>query len=256
MGRRLRYRYSDALTKHSWCETRLLPNAADCETWLIQNAGWRQVRRGQSHFLMPTAQQDTEITLGTGRMLAIFFAFVLICAVFFAIGFSLGRRTSMAGAGSLLSAPAAAPGTIVRPSAAKNGAAQPTPPSGDFSFYKAVGEKNADAALTPRSSASAAAATSPTGDGTPKAAADAATATPAPPTTGSYYVQVAAVSRQEDADALVEALKKKQYPAFTANNTAGDKFYHVQVGPYAELKDAEAIRARLIGDGYNPIVKK
>jgi cell division septation protein DedD len=69
-------------------------------------------------------------------------------------------------------------------------------------------------------------------------------------------VQVAAVSRQEDADALVEALKKKQYPAFTANNTSGDKFYHVQVGPYAELKDAEGMRARLIGDGYNPIVKK
>jgi hypothetical protein len=30
---------------------------------------------------MTTAQQDTEITLGTGRMLAIFFAFVLVCAV-------------------------------------------------------------------------------------------------------------------------------------------------------------------------------
>lgn len=210
---------------------------------------------------MPTAQQDTEITLGTGRMLAIFFAFVLVCAVFFAIGFSLGRRTTMAGAGSLLSAPAAAPATIVRPSAAKNGAPQPTPQSNssDFSFYKAVGEKNADSALTPQGSAAPPAtptATSPTADGTPKAAANAATATPTPSTTGSYYVQVAAVSRQEDADALVEALKKKQYPAFTANNSAGDKFYHVQVGPYAELKDAEAMRARLIGDGYNPIVKK
>ena len=196
---------------------------------------------------MPTAQQDTEITLGTGRMLAIFFAFVLVCAVFFAIGFSLGRRTAMTGAGSLLSAPATTPATIVRPSAAKNGAPQPAPSSGDFSFYKAVGEKNADAALTPRGSAAQPA---------PTAAADAATATPAPPTAGSYYVQVAAVSRQEDADALVEALKKKQYPAFTSNNTAGDKFYHVQVGPYAELKDAEAMRVRLIGDGYNPIVKK
>ena len=207
---------------------------------------------------MPTAQQDTEITLGTGRMLAIFFAFVLVCAVFFAIGFSLGRRTSMAGAGSLLSAPSAAPATVVRPSAAKNGAPQTTPQSSsnDFSFYKAVGEKNANSALTPQGAAATPTATSPTADGTPKAAADAATSAPTPPTTGNYYVQVAAVSRQEDADALVEALKKKQYPAFTANNTAGDKFYHVQVGPYAELKDAEAMRARLIGDGYNPIVKK
>ena len=41
-----------------------------------------------------------------------------------------------------------------------------------------------------------------------------------------------------------------------ANNPAADKFYHVQVGPYAELKDAEAMRGRLISDGYNPIVKK
>ncbi|MGA7138792.1 MAG: SPOR domain-containing protein, partial [Terriglobales bacterium] len=72
----------------------------------------------------------------------------------------------------------------------------------------------------------------------------------------SYYVQVAAVTRQEDADALVEALKKKQYPAFTASNTTGDKFYRVQVGPYADFKDADAMRVRLIGDGYNPIVKK
>jgi DedD protein len=208
---------------------------------------------------MPTAQQDTEITLGTGRMLAIFFAFVLVCAVFFAIGFSLGRKTSMAGAGSLLSAPTAVPATIVRPSAAKNGAAQATPQSSsnDFSFYKAVGEKNANSALMPQGSAAATpTATSPTADGAPKAATDAAISAPTPPTSGSYYVQVAAVSRQEDAGALVEALKKKQYPAFTANNTAADKFYHVQVGPYAELKDAEAMRARLIGDGYNPIVKK
>jgi hypothetical protein len=82
-------------------------------------------------------------------------------------------------------------------------------------------------------------------------------ATPASGGYGSgYYVQVAAVSRKEDADALVEALKKKQYPAFSANNPSSDKFYHVQVGPYADAKDAEGMRTRLIGDGYNPIVKK
>ena len=71
----------------------------------------------------------------------------------------------------------------------------------------------------------------------------------------AYYVQVAAVTRQEDAEALVEALKKKQYPAF-ANNASADKYYRVQVGPYADFKDAEAMRARLVSDGYNPIVKK
>src|SRR6202795_4638972 len=101
---------------------------------------------------MSTAQQDTEITLGTGRMLAIFFTFVLICAFFFSIGFSLGRRTTIAGSSTLGIAHAGTPATIVRPSAAKNDAPQPTPQSGDFSFYKPVAEKNADAALTPQDS--------------------------------------------------------------------------------------------------------
>lgn len=203
---------------------------------------------------MPTAQQDTEITLGTGRMLAIFFTFVLVCAFFFAIGFSLGRRTSMAGAGALLSAPSATPATIVRPSPAKNDGSQPPQSSSnDFGFYKAVGEKNADTTLPQNSKGATAVPTT----GAPTADAPANTnAATAPPTPGSYFVQVAAVTRQEDADALVEALKKKQYPAFTVNNTSADKFYRVQVGPYADFKEADAMRARLIGDGYNPIVKK
>jgi len=205
---------------------------------------------------MPTAQPDTEITIGTGRMLALFFALVLVCAFFFAIGFSLGRKTTTAGVGGLMGAPAGAPSTIVRPSAAKNDAPQATPQSGDFSFYKAVGEKNADAALTaPDSKTQSAASTVATAsvETPPKDATEPGTVAPA---TAGYYVQVAAVSREEDAQALVEALKKKQYPAFIASNPSTDKFHHVQVGPYAEWKDAEAMRARLVGDGYNPIVKK
>jgi DedD protein len=207
-------------------------------------------------------QQDTEITLGTGRMLAIFFTFVLICAIIFSVGFSLGRKTALAGVVGSITSTAGIPATIVRPSAAKN-ETPPAPQSGDFSFYKAVGEKTADTALTPAAQdtkapaatgvAGMASSSTASAEVAPKPATDAA---PAAVSGGGYFVQVAAVSRQEDAEALVEALKKKQYPAFTANNPAADKFYHVKVGPYAELKDAEAMRGRLISDGYNPIVKK
>jgi len=216
---------------------------------------------------MATAQQDTEIILGTGRMMAIFFTFVLVCAFFFAIGFSLGRRTTIAVASSWPSTGGGVPTTVVRPSAAKNDAAQAAPQSNsnDFSFYKAVGEKSVAAGPTPPDAATQ-------GSTTQGFAIQGAKPQSAPPTavpaevpadalsaisaSNGYFVQVAAVSREEDADALVDALKKKQYPAFSANNPATDKFYHVQVGPYGELKDAEAMRARLIGDGYNPIVKK
>jgi DedD protein len=202
---------------------------------------------------MTNGQQDTEITLGTGRMLAIFFAFVLVCAFFFAIGFSLGRRTAAINTlpSSTLSG---TPAAVVRPSAAKSDNAKPAT---DFSFYKAVGDKTADTALAASDAKAAPLATS--GDTASKDTGDAnaASAMPANPvSTNGYFVQVAAVSRQEDAASLVEALKKKQYPAFTASNAATDKFFHVQVGPYTDLKDAEAMRARLVSDGYNPILKK
>ncbi len=40
--------------------------------------------------------QDTEITLGTGKLLFLFFGLVGICALFFAVGYSLGRKSEPA----------------------------------------------------------------------------------------------------------------------------------------------------------------
>ena len=200
-------------------------------------------------------------------MLAVFFGLVLVCAVFFSIGFSLGRRTTM----TSLNNPQSASGQAgaARPSPGKDNAPQPGSQSSDFSFYKSVGSNSANTELAtaeparPTQAQQAQSQTQAQAQAQPPAAtpgeAPAATtpaASTAPPAAGGYFVQVAAVSRQEDAEALVEALKKKQYPAFAANNSSADKYYHIQVGPYADLKDAEAMRARLIADGYNPIVKK
>ena len=201
---------------------------------------------------MATAQQDTEITLGTGRMLALFFVLVLVCAGFFAIGFSLGRKATAVGSGNVLAAQNKAPATVVRPTAGKNNP-PPTPTSNDFSFYKAVEQKTADGQPPTKETPAPPAATA-IPDAAKSPASD--SATPAPLPTNAYYVQVAAVTRQEDADALVEALKKKQYPAFIASNATGDKFYRVQVGPFTDIKDAELMRGRLTGDGYNPILKR
>jgi DedD protein len=193
-----------------------------------------------------SAPPDTEITLGTGKMLVVFFGLVVLCAVFFGMGFSLGKNFVRPAAGDLSPATAAANGGA-RPSAVK-----PTnPPSSDLTFYKAVGQKDADPQLASKTTAS----------NTPQASpppSDSKTNPPDPmaaPALNGYYVQVAAVSKQEDAEALVDALKKKHYPAFAAN-TPPDKLFHVQVGPFADIKEAEGMRAKLVGDGYNPILKK
>ena len=72
---------------------------------------------------------------------------------------------------------------------------------------------------------------------------------------GSFIVQVAAVSKQEDAEFLVAALRKKQYPVFLSAG-GGDAYFRVQVGPFTDMKEAETTRARLASEGYNPIIKK
>src|SRR5579863_2201358 len=36
--------------------------------------------------------EDTEITLGTGKMLGLFFGLVILCAVFFGMGYTMGKN--------------------------------------------------------------------------------------------------------------------------------------------------------------------
>jgi DedD protein len=198
--------------------------------------------------------QDTEITLGTAKLLGLFFGLVIICAVFFALGYTLGRKSDTGLAAAAAPAPLQTTSNGPKPA----GSAQPAPP---MSFYKAVEQKDANPQLTPASAD--AGPTTPAGQAAaPGSSSPAAQQTGNPPDPmapipmGGYFVQVAAVSKQDDAEALVDALKKKQYPAFVAATSSTDKLFRVQVGPFGDIKDAEAMRSRLINDGYSPILKK
>jgi len=189
-----------------------------------------------------TSSQDTEITLGTGRMLLLFFSLVVVCAGFFGVGFTLGRNSIRTGIVAIDSNLPNATGPVVRPSAVKSNDGADT--SSDQTTYKPAVQKNISQVPAAADS------------GSPVSADDAPKATDSAASSGSYYVQVAAVSKQEDADALVEALKKKQYSAFSASNAPMDKLLHIQIGPFADIREAEGTRAKLINDGYNPILKK
>jgi DedD protein len=197
------------------------------------------------------ASQDTEITLGTARLLSLFFGLVIVCAVFFALGYTLGRKSDVG--------IASAAGTLPLPGASSAAKPAGSAASAPMTFYKNVEQKDANPQLTPAPEAISPAAQAA---GTPSNSANQAQSQPANPPdpigtvpTAGYFVQVAAVTKQEDADALVDALKKKEYPAFSSNS-AVDKYFRVQVGPFADIKDAESMRSRLINDGYNPILKK
>jgi cell division septation protein DedD len=189
-------------------------------------------------------EQDTEITLGTGRMLAVFFALAAVCALFFGMGYSMGRSSVKPDAPSPEQTALGVASGGARPSASKSNPA-PATNAGDPSVAKPPAPNGGQ----PSASEAPAQETAPAGGSAPPDPMSVAN-------TSSYYVQVAAVSKQEDAEALVSALKKKQYPVFASNNSPTDKLYRVQVGPFGDVKEAEAARARLVSDGYNPILKK
>jgi|SRR5438477_2597341 len=194
--------------------------------------------------------QDTEITLGTGKMLALFFSLVALCGLFFGLGFSLGR-----GSVRPLSGPeqAQAPvGPALRNSAIKSSSGAAPQATEGMTLYKNGEQKTGNPPVPQADAAPKQASSKESGTQNGSALPDPMAATAGP----GYFVQVAAVSKQDDAQALVDALKKKQYAAFTSNTSSLDKFFHVQVGPFGDIKEAEATKAKLIGDGYNPILKK
>ena len=234
------------------------------------------------------ASDDTEITLGMGKLLGLFFLLAAICGVFFSIGYSLGKSTGHEQA--LNDQPAAAatmpevtasaasqnkPSAVVAVKAEAEPAPQEQPtagnPQGNLTFYKAVQQPDDGTQPPAKETHSAAANTRATPEPVPVTVAKNTTASsvpasaPAPqvarptPVTGpgTIVVQIAAVSREDDAVALAGALRKKNYNVFVVNNpVTNDKLYHVQVGPFASLQDAEAMKLKLTGEGYSPIVKR
>jgi len=182
--------------------------------------------------------RDREITLGTGKLLGIFFGLTIICAVFFTMGYLLGKSTANGGRTEIVGTVPSGGSSAGKPSAVNKTPDVPLPSSSPDTTT--AQQSNAPAANT---------------------APAVAQATPAPAATeiksnlnGTYTVQVAAVSKQEDADILASALRKRQYPVFIASATA-DALFHVQVGPFSTQQDAETTRNRLSADGYNAIVK-
>src|ERR1700733_10446889 len=89
-----------------------------------------------------TSSEDTEITLGAGKMLALFFALVALCGLFFGLGFSFGRNSVASAAPAVAVSPSAS-NNAVRPSAVKPTSGSQT----DLTFYKAVEKKDQDSEL-------------------------------------------------------------------------------------------------------------
>lgn len=175
------------------------------------------------------------------KALSLFFGVVLLAGLFFGAGYHMGHTAALNQQAAAAPVPAM-PASVVPPKEKPAAALQATPedPAASAPTQEPVVQES-EPATSAKSSA---------GRAKSKAEPKAVVAQ-----SGAFTVQVAAVRHQEDAEALVGALRKKEYPVFLAS-AGSDSLFHVQVGPFVSQKEAEAMRSRLAGDGYNAILKK
>jgi cell division septation protein DedD len=201
----------------------------------------------------PTA--DREISLGAGTILGIFFALALLCAVFFGFGYTLGRKSAQsAPAQAAVNGPAASTSGI-KPAAGSAAATAPPLPAPDPTPAPDASSPavTAQAVSNGASPADAHIAGDPIPASKP-VALPAVSAAPAISPGGTFMVQIAAVSTQEIADIEQTALKKYGYDV-SVRREPQDQLLHVQIGPFATRKDAEAMRQNVLAHGFNAIVK-
>ncbi len=222
---------------------------------------------------------EREMTLGTGAILGIFFGLVLLLGAFFGFGYKLGSSAANSTARSAGLPGSAAGGlSATAATASPTGGAKPTAgslavsPSGGSAPGIIVRGGGAPVFTAPaggsapshasQQQTSPAAADQPAADSPVASSRNVSTPLPSTPEygpssslgSGPFVVQVAAISHQEDADLLVSALHSRGY-AVAAHTEPGDKLVHIQVGPFGNKHDAEAMKQRLAADGYNAFIK-
>jgi cell division septation protein DedD len=198
---------------------------------------------------------DRELTISATTLLAIFFGLVLLCGLFFGLGYTFGRRS-----------PASTPEQTAsqsfdsqpKPSAAAQPVvAVPTP----IQSEPAALNSTAPGTTAPADAAPDDTPSQPEAK-TPEAAPVKQTSQPAAPVNtpvsdpapAGTMVQIAAIANPADADVLVRALQEHGFSP-SEHRYPTDSFIHIQVGPFANRADAIAMKQKLLSDGYNAILK-
>jgi DedD protein len=212
--------------------------------------------------------RDTEFTLGPTSLLTLFFGLVLLCGLCFGLGYAVGHHGETGPPMAALqptagaNAPSGAAGLRPKPSAApqpeappQEGATVEAPPSTDpdadivgSAVNSAIGAQAESAAAANQPTVKPALA------GQPVQPQQAPGAGPGAPPAAALMVQIAAVSHAEDASVLMNALRRRGY-AVTSHRDLTDNLIHVQVGPFYNRNDANAMRLKLLNDGYNAVVE-
>lgn len=204
------------------------------------------------------------------HVIGLFFLMLLFSGVFFTLGYLMGRGQVEAHAGSMRGGDFALPvkpeplGKVGKSPVSTPGVADAEPdasapaPNPDWEFYRQADKNSPNDRLKPTAPAPATSSQPKAIAASSKAPASAsasprAVAAPAIPH-GSYILQVAAMRTENDAITVANDLRKKRFPAFVMA-PQNDKYYRVQVGPYADQKTMQTAKKGLETAGFKAIIK-
>jgi DedD protein len=195
--------------------------------------------------------------LESRHLIGLFVGVVILCAVFFTLGYVMGRSQY----GGAVQA-AFAPGRTMVPATDR----ERVPPkeaapalAGDWDFYANKNNNQLERPAAAPKPASLPASSIANGSiETPPAEPRPSRAVSQPARKilrGSIILQVAAVLRQSDATAMADALRQKKFPSFVVAPSS-DNFYRVQVGPYPDERAADDAKTALDRAGFKAIIKR
>jgi len=199
--------------------------------------------------------------LESRHLVGLFLGVVLLCGVFFTLGYVMGRN-QFGGPVHAAASDRIAPAVLDSPKA-KPEAAPAAPAAGEWDFYtrkdqshlEPAAEKPSVTGIPDASNAAETPSTVPVKMPAVAASRGAKPVAPSKAQKAGIALQLAALKHESDALAMADALQQKGFPSFVVAPTV-DSLYRVQVGPYSDEKSAQAARVALDRDGFKVIMKR
>ncbi len=201
------------------------------------------------------------------HVIGLFMLMLLFSGVFFTLGYVMGRNqydgqvrasTNLRGFpdSTVLPKPEVAPKPSNKKPAPEPQSDAAAPTNSDWEFYHAGDSNKTNDHLKPAVNPSQVPAVGKSASSTKQLNAASKTRHVTPLSAeGGTSLQVAALTKEADAMALANSLRKKNFPTFV-QSPQGDKYYHVLVGPYADQKAVDNARKGLEAAGFKKAIVK
>lgn len=219
---------------------------------------------------MSGSRRGGERVLESRHLIGLFLGVVLLCCVFFTLGYVMGETqygNTPVQAASLNSVKSL-------PQAAKPAAQAPSSPEWDFYTEKKTtdvplkpqpAKSSATRVVAPSVNAASRVSSNPPASRNISSSSTRASHVPAalPPSRyraprmsrNAIVLQVGALRSQSDALAMTDALQRKGFPAFVVVPSS-DSFYRVQVGPFPTQAVGEKAKQSLEREGFKAIYRR